>query len=84
MSTGKGEHGRKTSRVESPQPQVPVTSWDFNVKAKHGEVLKSEPNIMIHAFHGRAWDERGTLGAGSKKPMPRRQMLKPKIPPGVC
>lgn len=81
MSNGKGEHGKKTSKMESPQPMGPTVAWDFNSKARHGEVLRSEPNTMIHAFHGRAWDERAVMGAG-KRNMPRRQMLKPKIPHG--
>lgn len=75
------ERKTKSSKIDAPAPAMPNVAWDFNVKAKHGEVLTSEPNIMIHAFHGRAWDERGIQDT-SKRNMPRRQMLKPKIPHG--
>jgi hypothetical protein len=76
------ERKSKSSTIDPPQPNGPIVGWDFNVKAKAREVKTSEPNIMIHAFHGRAWDERGTMNT-SKQNVPRRQMMLPKIPK-VC
>lgn len=70
----------KSSKVDRPQPgTMPVVSWDFSQKARPGELLKSEPNRMILAFHGRAWDERGVMGT-SRTTVPRRQIGKIKVP----
>ena len=78
MSERKG----KGSFIDQPQPgTMPVVTWDFSYRSKPGEVLHSEPNMPIMAFHGRGWESRGIMNT-SKQVMPRRQMLKPKIPNG--
>jgi hypothetical protein len=77
------ERKSKSSKIDSPQPgTMPVVSWDFDQRSKPGQVLHSEPNMPIMAFHGRGWEERGVMNT-SRNVVPRRQMMLPKIPK-VC
>lgn len=69
----------KASTILPPQPNGPVVPWDFNQRAKAGQVLKSEPNIMIWPYKGRAWDQRGTENL-SRSPVARRQQFFTKTP----
>lgn len=76
------ERRSKGSTIDPPQPgTMPVTSWDFNQRSKPGEVKHSEPNMMIQAYHGRGWEERGVMGT-SRTVVPRRQQFRNKIPNG--
>lgn len=49
----------KSSKINPPTPALPAVSWDFSQMPKPGEVLQSQPNIMIWSFHGRSWSRRG-------------------------
>lgn len=73
------ERKAKSSKIEAPQPVLPVVSWDYNQKAVPGRVEPSEPNFMIHAFDGRAYDQRGVQGSKGLT-VPRRQQFKVKVP----
>lgn len=71
--------GGRSSKIDPPGPVLPTVSWDFNQAAVPGKVEPSEPNFMIHAFDGRAYDRRGVQGT-SGRTVPRRQQFNVKLP----